>query len=964
MKVFLLILCGLLFSAGAAELKPLPWSENICRAARFAPWSSGKMSITDDPVEKAVRFEVEFPPGVDRWVYPHLRLWGAESLADVEQIRFEFRTEPEVKCRSAYVMFGDRKPYFNLPVPKTEYRTVTIDVASAVANPAATRNLQIGMNPEAPKLVYFIRNLEFLSTKAPKLISDASLAVAAEAPGAAFVQGEVLKFSLKPLAAQPAKWSVKNWKSETIRQGEWSGSELLLEALPGGYYTLELDGFTHSRSFAVVPDPAKRAPNPDLYFAMDSAQSWLARPFPNNPRLVENAYEVVSEVARRAGLQMVRERMHWNEYTEPAPGVFDWQQYLPNAEYLSKRGIAVLGMFHNTPLRNRRDGDAMLPNDLLATYNFAKTVAETFKGKMTVWEFWNEQDSSGFTAEGAWDYASALKAACLGFKAGNPDLPVAIGGYTGTDNFTYAEAVMKSGAAGYFDIFNLHTYDAIAGYPEMMKTVHAHMRRYGIENLPVWFTEHGTRMEGVGKLENYVPDHMMHSPDQELLQAEFMFKAMITLQNLGVARDFFFVLPPFNEAGGRKDWGLMRRDFTVKPGFAVFATLVDKLGTATPLGEVKLGDGLKGYLYRQKDGSDTLLYWSMSPFDTDESTHSIAYVSKLSAEDPLERSFKLPGASRRLHGVDSFGTPLAVDSVRVTATRFPAILEKVTGLRVTARALPPGSGRPAERAGIDKTVIFRTELSDGFETFASRDCVNVEKPAKFKLQIWNLSSAPKTGGISAAGGEFTGIPAEITLPAFGKQELELLFTPEWRPQGELRVEGVFGGLKVTPLVIPLINRAEMFRNGRKLDMTRMLKPENWRKNSAGEMTIAYDKADKAIAFRTVFAPETKDRWSYPEFVLLLPKESQKNLLGVAFEVKVSGKVEQLALMAVKSLDKERGNYVICRVQDPPEEWEERFVPYLQPHLVPEKIKQLRIGVNALCDDVTVSLRNIRFIYRD
>ena len=75
---------------------------------------------------------------------------------------------------------------------------------------------------------------------------------------------------------------------------------------------------------------------------------------------------------------------------------------------------------------------------------------------------------------------------------------------------------------------------------------------------------------------------------------------------------------PYNETGGNKDWGLMRRDFTVKPGYAAFATLVDQLGNAAPEGEVRLGDGLKGFLYRRKEGGKVLAYWCISELDTDK----------------------------------------------------------------------------------------------------------------------------------------------------------------------------------------------------------------------------------------------------------------------------------------------------------------------------------------------------------
>ncbi len=955
------ILLGVLFlSAMAVELYPLPWSEDVGRAARFEANSSGVMVIADDAKENAVRFEVEFPPNTDRWVYPYLQLKAPESLVGVKQIRFEFRTETDIACHFAHVMFGGQKPYYNLPAPTKKYQLVTIDVASAVKDPTKVMNLQIGMNPESSKLVYFIRNLEFLTSVEPARITDASLSLVAAAPGTVFLQGEALKFQLKSFAARPKRWTLKNWKKETIRQGNWSGSELVLDTLPNGYYMLELDGFTGCRSFAVVPDPEKRPANPELYFAMDSAQSWLARPFPNNPRLVANAYEVVSEVARRAGLRMVRERLHWNEHTEPVPGTLDWQQYMRNAEYLAKRNLAISGVYHNAPGWAKKDENAMLPNDLIATYHFAKATAEAFRGKMKTWEFWNEQDSHGFTMEGAWDYAAALKAAYLGFKAGNPELSVAIGGYTGTDNFAYADAAMKSGIGGYFDIFNIHTYDPIRDYPEIMRTIRAHMKRFHIEHLPIWFTEHGTRVEGFGQLENWVPETMMHSPDQEMLLAEFIPKAMLTLQHLGVSRDFFFVLPPYNEFNGKKDWGMMRRDFTVKPGFAAFATLVDQLGWAKPEGEVKLDDGLKGYLYRQQDGSRSLVFWSSSPVDTGDGSET------LSATDPLKRNFKLPGTRRKLKGVDLFGTPLEFDSMEVTATRFPVILNHVTDLKISVPARLPGGQKTVLETGIDKTVIFRTELSDDFETFLSRDCVNVRKPdAKFKLQIWNLSSHPKTGFIEVAGGTFAGVPPEIKLPPFGKEELELSVTPQWKnAQGEIRINGRFNNNKATPLVIPVIDMKALLSVGNVLKMPRMIQPENWRKNSAGDMTIFHDPAEKSIVFHTRFAPGTKDRWSYPEFLLQLPQESQENVLGIAFEVKVSdaANVQQMAMMAVKGIQKETGEYSIFKIASPNEKWESRFIPYLIPHLKPKSVRQIRIGINALSDDITISLRNIRFIY--
>ncbi len=962
------IACTLLATmvGAVAAPRPLPWSEGTNKAARFEVNSSGKMTIVDDVAEKAIRVDVEFKPGTDFWAYPTLRFNSNESLADVEQIRFEIKAEQgkaDAKYRFAYVMFGGEKSYFTMPAPKAEYQTVTINVADAVKDPAAARFIKIGMNPTDTKLTFHIRNLEFLTEKKGSFAFDAADAISLSAPGSVFLPNEALTFQLKPFAAVPSKWSLRNWKDEVIRQGEWPAAgkdALTLAALPNGYYKLEIAStdadFSGFRSFVVVPDPGKRPANPDLYFAMDSAQSWLARQDGRNARQPENSFEVVSEVARRAGLQMVRERLSWNA-TETAPGKIDWMQYKTNATLLADRGVKVSGMYHDAATWAKTNTEK-LPGDLVATYNFAKRLTEDFKGQMTVWEFWNEQDI-GFAPEAAWDYASAMKAAYLGFKAGNPDLPVAIGGYAITSPPYYDDIVMASETGEYFDIFNIHTYHPIHKYPEALKAIREHMKRHGIEDRPIWFTENGSNMEGSGRMDSYIPGLKMHSPEQEMLLSEFIPKMMINMQSLGVTRDFFFVLPPYNEGGGNKDWGLMRRDFTVKPGYAAFATLVDQLGTAKLEGEVALGEGLRGFLYGQKDGSKTLVYWSVSPIDTE------GQQPNLTTENRLERSFALPKQKGKLKGVDLFGTPIEVDGAKVTATRFPTFLNQVTGLKLSVPFVAPKLTPLTAKPGMDKSIVFRTELSDDFMLFGTKDSVDVKKnDAKFKLQVWNLSDREKSGSVTLAGGTVKGLPPTITIPAFDKAEFELMLTPEFQNKfsGQLMIGGKFNGLEASKHVIPIRSLAMMSEQGRTVDMPQMVDPANWRKNAAGEMTITYDAADKAIAFRTLFKPEV-DHWTYPEYVLQLPQESLKGALGIGFEVKVNkaAGVKQMLVMAVKGKLKEAGESIYLAVNKPGEQWEERFTQFPD-GFDAGAVEQLRIGVNAQVDDITVSIRNVRIYY--
>lgn len=952
----------------ASNLAILPWSMDLNCTERFEQNSSGAMTIRYDEQEKAIRFDVKFSQGTDFWCYPRLRLQPHESLANADAIRFEFRAEQKnadtgYKC--AYVMLENEKPYFKLPEPKSKYQSVTIDLAKAVKNPAAIRQLQIGMNPLSDKLTFFIRNIEILGDPEKQPPCQTAEAIAVHAPGTVFVQNEPLRFTFKQRTFQAPEWTLKNWKGEIIRTGIWPQTakrELQLPPLPNGYYTLHLSSnqqkFSGFRSFVVVSDPTTRSYNPEMFFAMDSAQSWLARPNAANTSHPGNAYKTVSEVARRAGLKMVRERMHWFE-CEPSPGQFNWKQYMTNASLLSERGIQVCGMYYSTP-QWAKTNTAHLPGDLLATYNFSKKLAEIFRGKMSVWEFWNEQNL-GFASEGAWDYASALKAAYLGFKAGNPNLPVAIGGYAMSKNWSHADIVMENGGGNYFDIFNIHSYVPLKEYSSTIKKVRTLLARHNIAERPIWVTENGCRMEGSGKIASCMAGIRAHSSEQEMIVAEFIPKMMILMQSLGVDRDFFFVLPPYNEYGGNKDWGLMRRDYTVKPGFAVFATLVDQLGNAIYEGELELGKGIRGFVYRNPDDSKLLVYWSESELDTSDG------VPQVNINNPLTRNFSLK-LDGNFSGTDSFGTPFTAIShqgqLKLTASRMPTFLTGIPILEPTKK-FTGVKKKGAEDGSFDRTIVFRTELSDDFELFLDQAAVNVKKKqAAFKLQIFNLSDIEKTGKITINGGEITGLPEKTTIPAFSKVELQLFLTPvlDKRFQAKLCISGIFNGKKTTPSVIPYRMLSQLNQQGRKEEIVGMSDPMNWRHNSSGKMIISFDHKEKALRFQTEF-PQGVDRWTYPEYVLQMPQESLKGAIGLSFEVRVfsASQINQMLVMAVMGTQKSGGESIYLSVPTPSEQWEERTVQF-PTDLDPDRIRQLRIGVNPNTANITYLIRNVNVLY--
>ena len=106
-----------------------------------------------------------------------------------------------------------------------------------------------------------------------------------------------------------------------------------------------------------------------------------------------------------------------------------------------------------------------------------------------------------------------------------------------------------------------------------------------------------------------------HDDDQERILTEYLPKAMILQQFLGVDRNFFFVFGPYNENAGRKDWGMFRRDFTAKPCVAAFSTLSELFAAARCAGTLDVGEKVRGFLYELPDGSQSVALWARSELD-------------------------------------------------------------------------------------------------------------------------------------------------------------------------------------------------------------------------------------------------------------------------------------------------------------------------------------------------------------
>jgi len=947
----------------------IPLTSDLNDISQWTQNSSGSVEQSWDETEGAMCFRVQFNLGVDRWIYPVYKFRKEnETLASATSLTFEIKTSSD-KVRCAYLMLLPNDSKIPYPLPSTCWKRVTIPLKKEM-NPEITNAFRLGLNPQEDRFTYWIRNLHVHTKENEK---DVAGLIASEAPGMVFAEGRAV--TLKAVLKQkttPARYVISDFWSNCVKNGIWdfaASPTLELGSFPLGYYYLELESddlnYTGYKTFAVVVNPEKRKQTPDSFFAIDTAQSWLAKASGDNPRFTQEGFETVSDLCRLAGFGMVRDRLSWSGVRKTAESPYNWAQYPLNADLLNERGIKVCGMFHDAPQWTRspnseksKSGQTNVPDDLLQTYQFTKELAKTFKGKMDSWEFWNEQDHPSHK-ETPWDFAAASKAAYLGFKAGDPDLPVLCGSFCTYPLSNYANLFFLNDGAAYTDIFNYHIYQSLNDYEKAVNNLRQTLAGAGVPDMQIYITENGTNAEGMAQCDSYMKQVRQHSREQEMTVAEFVPKSQILLQALGITRDFFFVLPAYNEREGGKDWGLLRRDYSAKPGFAAFANLTWQLADATYLGTYNIGKHIRSFLYRKPDGSQMLALWRSSALDTGEKNDQ---AEMLSADTVVKVQ---PGTYLIS---DIFGIQQQVDApdgtVSLHINRYPCYLSGLQGLR------PENPFRGFGKAGAlkedkDLTIVIKPYFFNGFSSSPTRNYVMIEKEnPQLSLEVFNLSEQKKEGRLVIENIQAQGLPETITLEPMSKSVFSLTCSrlPDSGKQPmSLSVNGVFNGKSISNLYVPLKSIDEITDAKRVPLSTSTV--DSWRSNSSGKMSIS-SEAEGEVKFSVSFTPG-QDRWIYPEYILNVPDESFAGALGIEYEIKgctPEGKQANAPslLMLVSDTVQEHGTATMVAFAQPEPQWEKRVLLFDE-SINGENVKMIRLGMNPRVNNYEYTVRNVHVL---
>ena len=321
-----------------------------------------------------------------------------------------------------------------------------------------------------------------------------------------------------------------------------------------------------------------------------------------------------------AGAKWVRCDFAWADL-EPARGAWNFSGADAVTAEATSRGLRVLGILGTSPpWANGGKNWNYPPTDLEAWRNYVRTVAGRYKGLVSAWEVWNEENIPQFwmPEPDVDSYLELLAAASREIRSVDPGAKVVMGGMAGL-GYDYLDQCLARGAADHVDAVAYHPYAetiGVEGQPEedlyrpkeplcraLVDFVRGLVSRYTGKDLEVWITEVGWTT-------------CADSPPgvDEATQAAYLMRTVINYAGTTVDRVFWYSLRD-DRTTPWDYYGLLDHAFRAKPAFHYLRTFEKVFGSAGYMepDAVNVTSGtpstLEAHCFRRPDGSLALGIW-------------------------------------------------------------------------------------------------------------------------------------------------------------------------------------------------------------------------------------------------------------------------------------------------------------------------------------------------------------------
>jgi polysaccharide biosynthesis protein PslG len=284
---------------------------------------------------------------------------------------------------------------------------------------------------------------------------------------------------------------------------------------------------------------------------------------------------------QEAGIGWVRVDFVWAA-VEVQRGKFDWRLYDALVADAQRRGLSVLGILAYTPAW-ATDGPEIsgVPSNPAEWQRFCTRAARRYRGRVAVWEVWNEPNLERFWAGSRQQYLDViLKPAADAIHAMDPKALVAGPGlaHVGSRDWHHWLLDTLRAAGGKIDVVTHHLYDVdgpadvtkkldgstpFANQPGLWDvsppSVREVLKAANARGKPFWLTETGWESDIVG-------DDRQADDYAEMLDAWLGGGTRNWIRKI-----FFYEL---RDGTAEFSWGIVRADGSPKPAFDAYRDFV------------------------------------------------------------------------------------------------------------------------------------------------------------------------------------------------------------------------------------------------------------------------------------------------------------------------------------------------------------------------------------------------------
>jgi hypothetical protein len=750
-------------------------------------------------------------------------------------------------------------------------------------------------------------------------------------PGNIFLEGEDVTVAIP--SGKGGRWQLHDYENEIVRKGTNVNSKVTLGKLPVGYYELrnEDSGNTATSRITIGVLSPLTAPTPlTSPIGADVAMAQLI------PGVQQRA---IANLCALAGMNWVRDRFWWREL-EPEKGRFVKNSVADDpAKIQSGASLQVLQVHCDTPTWAGQN-PKRFPTDLRDAYQFMKTAAARWHGKVLAFEPWNEADTPNFGGHIGTELAAYQKACYLGLKAGNPDAIVCQNVFASPHPNVLADFNANS-PGPYFDTFNFHHYCPADEYSAVYTVFRA-----ASAGKPLWVTEFNLPVTWSGNDKDQEPS------DANLrVQAERVAQLFASALYQDPAVALYFLLSNYSE--GQVQYGVLHGDLTPRPAFLALAAVGRLLADAKSLGRLRSGDALRAFAFRARpDGEEreVIVAWT-----TSDSANVELPVKPLAIFDHLGRPQTNIAGSVQLSPAPSF-----------------VICKKDS---LSAIPMQPPPAKPPLKPGKPSSVVLQVLVPESktdmnLSAYASSSA----KPESISLFAYNFGREKVAGDLvcETPVGWSVNILSRIELRPNERKELTAIVDTRGgttTPSDRIRIRGDFGLGGESVVSFRLAARPFTIVNQAGVPLPNAGEPERWQPAGDG---LKITKVDGGVGFQA--KPGADQRSAFPLLTLVVAERPITNSLALAATVTVSEGAGDFRVI----FEEENGSAYFAPLYPQPkadetvealalfesalhgEGWS---APDDNGQLDVEKIRGVRIGCNSNGKKIVYTIKNVRWLKR-